>query len=90
MYVFVLKCNKYVFIYLLEYLFVYTIILYDTDQGSVEGIDYELKENRLYWTNSNASISKIDLSLSNAKPEIVLQLSLLDRPRGIAIDICDK
>ncbi|XP_050433383.1 low-density lipoprotein receptor-related protein 1 isoform X2 [Adelges cooleyi] len=59
-------------------------------QGSVEGIDYEAKENMLYWTSSNASISRINLSKSNATPEMVLKLGQSDRPRGIAVDSCDS
>lgn len=59
-----------------------------TDQGSVEGIDYEMKENMLYWTNSFASISRINLSEPNASPQVVLKLEQSDRPRGIAVDIC--
>lgn len=58
------------------------------DQGSVEGIDYETKENMLYWTNSFASISRIDLNIANATPEVILKLGQSDRPRGIAVDIC--
>lgn len=48
-----------------------------------------MKENRLYWTNSNASISQINLSNPNAKPEVVVQLGQSERPRGIAVEICD-
>jgi len=59
------------------------------DQGSVEGIDYEMSENILYWTNSYASISRLNLSQPDAVPEIVLKLGESDRPRGIAIDICE-
>lgn len=56
----------------------------------MEGIDYEMKENMLYWTNSNASISRINLSEKNATPEVVLKLGPSDRPRGIAVDSCDS
>lgn len=59
------------------------------DQGSVEGIDYEMSENILYWTNSHATISRLNLSEPNGAPEIVIQLGQFDRPRGIAIDICE-
>lgn len=65
------------------------MLIVSLDQGSVEGIDYEMKENRLYWTNSNASISQINLNNPNATPEIILQLGPSDRPRGIAVEICD-
>lgn len=60
------------------------------DQGSVEGIDYEVKQNMLYWTNSYASISRINLSNPNAAPEVLLKLEQSDRPRGIAVDICEE
>jgi len=59
------------------------------DQGSVEGIDYEMSENILYWTNSYASISRLNLSQQDAVPEVILKLGQSDRPRGIAIDICE-
>ncbi|XP_027843018.2 low-density lipoprotein receptor-related protein 1 [Aphis gossypii] len=59
------------------------------NQGSVEGIDYEMSENILYWTNSHATISRLNLSEPNGAPEIVIQLGQFDRPRGIAIDICE-
>lgn len=48
-----------------------------------------MKENKLYWTNSNAAISQINLNNPNATPEIILQLEPSDRPRGIAVEICD-
>lgn len=44
----------------------------------------------LYWTNSNPSINRINLSVKNATPEIVLKLESSDRPRGIAVDSCDS
>jgi hypothetical protein len=47
-----------------------------------------MKENMLYWTNSFASISRIDLSIANSTPEVILKLGQSDRPRGIAVDIC--
>ncbi|XP_050540895.1 low-density lipoprotein receptor-related protein 1 [Daktulosphaira vitifoliae] len=58
-------------------------------QGSVEGLDYENIHNMLYWTNGNATISRINLNDPNAKPEVVLKLSQSDRLRGIAIDSCE-
>lgn len=63
-------------------------MLHHIGQGSVEGIDYEMKENKLYWTNSFASITRIDLNIANSTPEVVLKLEQSDRPRGIAVDIC--
>lgn len=48
-----------------------------------------MKENMIYWTNSYASISRINLSDPNASPEVVLKLGQSDRPRGIAVDICE-
>jgi len=48
-----------------------------------------MSENILYWTNSYASISRLNLSQPDAVPEIVLKLGESDRPRGIAIDICE-
>lgn len=43
----------------------------------------------LYWTNGNATISRINLNYSNATPEVVLKLTQSDRLRGIAIDSCE-
>lgn len=48
-----------------------------------------MKENMLYWTNSYASISRINLSETNASPQVILKLGQSDRPRGIAVDICE-
>jgi len=44
----------------------------------------------IYWTNSYRSISRINLSDPNALPEVILKLGQADRPRGIAVDICDS
>lgn len=60
------------------------------DQGSVEGIDYEMNENMLYWTNSYASINRMNLSDPHAAPNVLLKLEQSDKPRGIAVDICDE
>lgn len=49
-----------------------------------------MKENTLYWTNSFASITRMDLNIANATPEVVLKLGPSDRPRGIAVDICGQ
>lgn len=43
----------------------------------------------LYWTNSYASISRINLSDPIAEPEVILKLEQSDKPRGIAVDICE-
>jgi len=48
-----------------------------------------MKDNMLYWTNSFACISRINLSESNAIPEVILRLEESDKPRGIAVDICE-
>lgn len=48
-----------------------------------------MKENMLYWTNSYASISRMNLSDPNAVPKVLLKLEQSDKPRGIAVDICD-
>lgn len=48
-----------------------------------------MKENMLYWTNSYPCISRINLTNPNATPEVVLKLGSSDRPRGIAVDICE-
>lgn len=62
-----------------------------SDLGSVEGIVYEPVNNFLFWTcNSNSTINKLQLSNKKAKPEIVVQLLITDKPRGIDIDSCDQ
>lgn len=55
----------------------------------MEGIEYEMSDNTLYWTNSYASISRLKLSDKHAVPEVLLKLGQSDRPRGIAIDMCE-
>ena len=72
-------------------------------QGSIDGLVYDQREQVLYWTsNSNSSIFKLDLSFSinerqwsinfpneNAvRVQKMIQLSVDDRLRAIAIDSC--
>lgn len=58
-------------------------------QGSVEGIVYDPTYGELYWTsNSDASISRINLRLNGSKIEKIIKLGLEDKPRGIAVDSC--
>ncbi|BET02800.1 low-density lipoprotein receptor [Nesidiocoris tenuis] len=60
-------------------------------QGSVEGLAYGAVENSLYWTCNNiATIFKLNLTSTNTTPEVVIKLQPLDKPRGIAVDVCDS
>ena len=58
-------------------------------QGSVEGIVYDQMYGELYWTsNSDASISRINLRTHGSKIEKIIRLGAEDKPRGIAVDSC--
>lgn len=58
-------------------------------QGSVEGVAYDQLYGELYWTsNSDASISRLNLRTEGSVPEKIIKLGVDDKPRGIAIDSC--
>ncbi|CAL1298011.1 unnamed protein product [Larinioides sclopetarius] len=58
-------------------------------QGSVEGLAYDPIHKDLYWTShSNSSLSRISLASFNASPEVIIQLGMEDKPRGIDVDSC--
>ena len=67
----------------------YTVIA--EKQGSVEGLYFEASHSDLYWTCSNdASINRLNPYASNTKVEKILKLSSHDKPRGIAVDVCES
>ncbi|XP_071941661.1 low-density lipoprotein receptor-related protein 1-like isoform X2 [Antedon mediterranea] len=56
--------------------------------GSAEGLTYDPIFQEIYWTSySNSSINRVR---SNSDPEIIVQLSSQDRPRGIVVDPCTQ
>ncbi|GIY95882.1 low-density lipoprotein receptor-related protein 1 [Caerostris extrusa] len=58
-------------------------------QGSVEGLAYDTVHKDLYWTShSNSSLSRINLATSNSSAEVIIQLGVDDKPRGIDVDSC--
>nr|XP_042899679.1 low-density lipoprotein receptor-related protein 1 isoform X4 [Parasteatoda tepidariorum] len=58
-------------------------------QGSVEGLAYDPVHQDLYWTShSDSSLSRINLASANASPEVIIQLGVEDKPRGIDVDSC--
>ncbi|KAG8200378.1 hypothetical protein JTE90_028559 [Oedothorax gibbosus] len=58
-------------------------------QGSVEGLAYDPVHQDLYWTShSNSSLSRINLASYNSTPEVIIQLGIDDKPRGIDVDSC--
>ena len=62
-----------------------------TEQGTVEGLAYEPVHGDIYWTcNSCHSISRISVRHPNSRHQLLVPLGEMDKPRGIAIDSCDR
>nr|XP_018901907.1 PREDICTED: prolow-density lipoprotein receptor-related protein 1 [Bemisia tabaci] len=59
--------------------------------GSVEGLDYDDLKNVLYFTcNNDATLSKINLTDTKPKPQVIIRLKPNDKPRGIVVDSCES
>ncbi|KAF0300268.1 Prolow-density lipoprotein receptor-related protein 1 [Amphibalanus amphitrite] len=60
-------------------------------QGTVEGLAFEPVHGDIYWTcSSEHSISRISVRSANSRPQLLVPLGQDDKPRGIAIDSCNR
>lgn len=67
------------------------LIVFNIDQGSVEGIAHDPFENALYWTcNNEATVNRLQLGVEEKKVVPIIKLSENDKPRGIEVDSCNK
>ncbi|XP_059475497.1 low-density lipoprotein receptor-related protein 1 isoform X2 [Neocloeon triangulifer] len=59
--------------------------------GAVEGLAYEKFTNQLFWTCTNdATINSFLLNSNDSKPNVVVQLGVSGKPRGISLDACSE
>ena len=62
-----------------------------TEQGTVEGLAFEPVHGDIYWTcSSEHSISRISTRRPNSRHQLLVPLGRDDKPRGIAIDSCNR
>ncbi|XP_037085520.1 prolow-density lipoprotein receptor-related protein 1-like [Pollicipes pollicipes] len=60
-------------------------------QGSVEGVAFEPVHGDVYWTcSSHRAISRINVRHSGSRVQLLVPLDEADKPRGIAIDSCNR